>query len=194
MMDDGMEILKATPEDRQESWATRVIEACGGRCANCGSDHRLKVRMIVPEESGGKKTVSNGTLLCRTCELAREISLKVPQPASGERTRPINFFVSQDLHAKLQNGLATKYGFRSVSALVRFLMSKYVTDPSDFDDLEMFQDSGSEVKVNVWVGRDIYASFKAITDRDGTTVTDTLKGLIRMYETEAQRIVGRMKG
>ena len=192
-MDDRAEILKATTEDRKKSWVTRVHEACGGRCSNCGSEERLKVRMIVPEESGGQRVVSNGTLLCRTCELAREISLKVPQPASGERTRPINFFVSQDLHAKLQNGLATDYGFRSVSALVRFLMAKFVGDADEFDDLGMYQDGGSDVKVNVWVGRDIYARFKAITDRNGTTVTDTLKGLIRMYESEAHRIAGRTR-
>lgn len=190
-MDDRAEILKATADDRKEAWATRVIDACGGKCSNCGSTERLKVRMIVPEESGGQRVVSNGTLLCRTCELAREISMKVPQPASGERTRPINFFVSHELHRKLKNGLATDYGFRSVSSLVRFLMAKYVTEADQFDDLGMFQDSGSDVKVNVWVGRDIYDCFKAITDRNGTTVTDTLRGLIRMYEAEARRIVGR---
>jgi hypothetical protein len=149
--------------------------------------------MIVPEESGGQRIVSNGTLLCRTCELAREIRMKVPQPASGERTRPINFFVSQELHGKLQNGLATRYGFRSVSALVRFLMAKFVAGPEEFDDIEMYQDGSSDVKVNVWVGRDVYSNFKAITDRQGTTVTGTLKGLIRMYEAEARRIAGRRR-
>lgn len=190
-MDERTEILKATPEDRMEAWASRVADACGRKCSNCGSEDRLKVRMIVPEESGGKRVVGNGTLLCRTCELARVISMKVPQPASGERTRPINFFVSQELHGKLQNGLATDYGFRSVSALVRFLMSKFVADTDEFDDLGMYQDGGSDVKVNVWVGRDMYDCFKAITDRQGATVTETLKGLIRMYESEARRIVGR---
>lgn len=192
-MNERVERLEVTAEDRRDSWVTRVYESCGGRCSNCGEKERLKVRMIVPEESGGRKTVGNGTLLCRTCELAREISLRVPQPASGERTRPINFFVSSDLHGKLQNGLATSYGFRSVSALVRFLIAKYVGDPNEFDDLEMYQDGGSDVKVNVWVGRDMYENFKAITDRQGATVTDTLKGLIRMYETETRRIVGRTK-
>jgi len=192
-MDDRAEILKATTDDRKDAWTTRVFDACGGKCSNCGSKDRLKVRMIVPEASGGKRVVSNGTLLCRTCELAREINLKKPQPASGERTRPINFFVSQELHTKLQNGLATDYGFRSVSALVRFLMSKFVAGADEFDDLSLYQTGGSDVKVNVWVGRDVYARFKAITDRNGTTVTDTLKGLICMYEAEAHRIAGRTR-
>lgn len=194
-MDERAEVLQATPVDRQEAWTTRVWEALGGKCSNCGSTDRLKVRMIVPEEAGGQRVVSNGTLLCRTCELAREIGTRVPTPASGEHTRPINFFVSLELHGKLKNGLGREYGFRSVSALVRFLMSQFVADAKRFDDLALYQDGGSEVKVNVWVGRDMYDTFKAITDRNGMTVTDTLKGLIRMYEAEARRMAGRrMKG
>jgi len=192
-MDDGTEILKATPKDRERTWATRVFEACGGRCSNCGSTDHLMVRMIVPKESGGREVVSNGTLLCRTCELARVISIRRPQLVSGAHSRPINFFVSRELHRKLQDGLASDYGFRSVSALLRFLMTRFVSDPDQFDDIDMYQDGGSDVKVNVWVGRDMYDSFKTITDRDGRTVTDTLKGLIRMYEAEAKRIVGRTK-
>jgi len=185
------EVIGTTLEGREESWATQVADACKNKCSNCGSDHRLKPVMIVPEEAGGQKIVSNGTLLCRTCELAKDIGARHPSPASGEHTRPINFFVSRGLHAKLKNGLASKYGFRSVSALVRFLMSRYVADSERFDDVSMYQDSGSDVKVNVWVGRDLYGNFKAVVDRQGVTVTDTLKGLIRMYESEAGRIAGR---
>lgn len=192
-MDERAELLESTVEDRKESWTSRVWEACGGICSNCGSKERLKVRMIVPREAGGKEAVSNGILLCRTCELAREISMKVPQPASGERTRPINFFVSKDLHRKLKNGLAADYGFRSVSALVRYLMSKYVRDAEQFDDLKWYQQGGSDVKVNVWVDRDMYDRFREITTRSGVTVTETLRGLIRMYEAEARRIVGRTR-
>ena len=40
-MDDRAEILKATRADRQKAWATRVFEACGGKCSNCGSTERL---------------------------------------------------------------------------------------------------------------------------------------------------------
>lgn len=185
------EVLSATAEQRQEAWATRVWDACGGKCSNCGSKDRLKVEMIVPSDAGGQEVVSNGTLLCRTCELAREISARTSFPASGERTRPINFFVSQDLHSKLKNGLGENYGFRSVSALVRFLMAQFVADADRFDDLTLYQDGGSDVKINVWVDREMYDTFKAITDRNGMTVTDTLKGLIRMYEAETRRLAGR---
>ena len=155
-----------------ERWATNVFEACRGRCSNCGSDDRLRVEMIVPEAAGGRKLVSNGTLLCRTCTLAREIGERRPYPASGEHTRPINFFVSRGLHNKLGNGLATDNGFRSVSSLVRFLMTRFVGDPDRFDDLEMFQDPGSDVKINVWRGR---ADDKWVWDGkgdDGTLLPD----------------------
>jgi|WetSurMetagenome_2_1015567.scaffolds.fasta_scaffold19125_3 hypothetical protein len=175
----------------QERWATQVFEACRGRCSNCGSDDRLRVEMIVPETAGGRKLVSNGTLLCRTCTLAREIGERRPYPASGEHTRPINFFVSRGLHNKLGNGLATDNGFRSVSSLVRFLMTRFVGDPDRFDDLEMFQDPGSDVKINVWVDRDIYDRFKAIADRMGMTVTDALKGLIKLYEVQTESVMQR---
>ena len=191
---DEKEVLNVTPQHRQKSWSVRVWDACGGKCSNCGSKDNLKVRMIVPKDAGGKEVVSNGTLLCRTCEFAREISQRVPQPASGEHTRPINFFVSRNLHKKLKNGLAERHGFRSVSALIRYLMSKYVTDTGQFKDLRMYQEpGGSEVKVNVWVGRDMYDRFKALADSQGVTVTETLRSLIRMYETESLRIVGRAK-
>jgi hypothetical protein len=144
-------------------------------------------------EAGGQKVVGNGILLCRTCELARDIVSRSPSPASGEHTRPINFWVSQELHRKLKNGLSSKYGFKSVSSLVRFLMSKYVTDADHFSDVSLYQDSGSDVKVNVWVGRDMYETFKELAVRRGMTVTDTLKGLIQMYEVESDRILGGRK-
>ena len=186
-----IELLKAGPERRITDWSTQVYEMHGGRCSNCGAADNVRVRMIVPPESGGLRVLSNGVLLCRTCELARTIDLRIPQPASGERTRPINFLVSQKLHTKLRNGLAKDYGFRSVSALVRFLMTRYVSEMEDFRDLALYQDNGSDVKINVWVGRELYDSFKACADREGSTVTDTLKSLILMYEVEARQIMKR---
>jgi hypothetical protein len=111
--------------------------------------------------------------------------------ASGKETRPINFWVSTQLYATLQNGLSTRYGFKSVASLVRFLMSQYVLDAPRFDDVLQFQDRGADVKVNVWVPRDVYAQFKDLSDRNGGTVTDTIKGMIRMYEAESERVMGK---
>jgi hypothetical protein len=192
MMDDGVEVFV---DEGEEAWATLVWQAQQGRCSGCGCDQadQLKVRMVVPKELGGKEIVSNGVLLCRTCELAKHIASRSPSPASGEHTRPINFWVSKKLHGKLTNGLSTNYGFKSVSSLVRYLMEKYAEDPDWFPDLELYQDQGADTKVNVWVGRDLYSAFKGEVDSRNSTVTDVLKSLIQMYEVEHERIVGRTK-
>jgi len=190
--DEGIEIFT---DDGEEAWATLVWKAQQGRCSGCGCDQadQLKVRMVIPRELGGKEIVSNGILLCRTCEMAKNIASRSPSPASGENTRPINFWVSRQLHGKLTNGLSTKYGFKSISSLVRYLMQKYAEDPDWFPDLELYQDTGADTKVNVWVGRELYAAFKDEVDSRGSTVTDILKSLIQMYEIEHERIVGRTR-
>lgn len=172
-------------------WATLVWEARRGQCANCGSEDRVRAEMIVPEAAGGRKLVSNGILLCRTCAMAREIVERHPYALSGDLTRPINFFVSASLHEKLRNGLLVASGCRSVSSLVRYLMTCFVTSPDRFDDLGMFQDPGSDVKVNVWVDRHVYESFKEVANRQGMTVTDALKGLIKLYEVQSESVMQR---
>ena len=187
MTDDTEVIEGRLPE---ETWVTQTFEHYRHRCSNCGGEDRLKAKLTVPVEAGGQQSVSNAFLICRPCEMASEIVKRSSSPASGSTTRPINFWVSRSLHANITNGLSDKYGFRSVSALVRYLMSKYVTDSDRFDDVAQFQDDGSDVKVNVWVPRDTYETFKSLVDKNGLTVTSALKGLIRMYEVEVDRVVG----
>jgi hypothetical protein len=184
--DERVEILDAGPTE--ESWTAQVWESSKKQCSNCGGHDRLRAVMIVPEEAGGRRVSSNGALLCRTCDVARGVLERSGEPASGKDTRPINFWISRKLYATVQNGLSHRYGFKSVAALVRFLMGKYVADAARFDDVLQYQDHGTDVKVNVWVPRDVYAQFKEISDRNGGTVTDTIKGLIRMYEMEAERV------
>jgi HNH endonuclease len=176
--------------DLPEAWATRVWAAQGGKCSSCGSDQQLKVHRVVPVAMGGSDDlVSNGVLLCRTCEIARDIHHRETR-VSAEPTRPINFWVSQGLHAKMRDRLNTAYGFRSVSSLVRFLMTKYVEDPNRFeDDLVLYQDSGSDVKINVWVSREVYEAFQRQVQARNVTVTDALKSLIQMYENEHKKFV-----
>jgi hypothetical protein len=174
-----------------ESWVTQVFEYCRNRCSNCGGEDRLRVKLGVPEEAGGKRVLSNAFLICRPCEMASEIISHSSSPASGNLTRPINFWVSRTLYDHVQNGLSRQYGFKSVSSLVRFLMSKYVTDADLFDDVTQYQDDGADVKLNVWISKDIYATFKSLVDKNGLTVTGALKGLLRMYEIEADKVTGR---
>jgi hypothetical protein len=66
------------------------------------------------------------------------------------------------------------------------MMHKYVTDEARFDDLEQYQDSGADVKINVWVDVDIYATFKELMEKRGSTVTDGIKSLVLTYETQAE--------
>lgn len=189
-MTDELEVVRGI-EEPEETWVTQVFERAQNQCSNCGGTDRLKAKLIVPESAGGQKIASNGFLICRPCEMASEIVSRSASPASGSSTRPINFWMSRGLYGKVTNGLSRRHGFRSVSSLVRFLMSKYVSDADRFDDVSQYQDEGSDVKVNVWVPRDTYETFKSLVDRNGMTVTSTLKGLIRMYEDQADRVVGR---
>jgi len=181
-----LEIVKG--DDRRSSWESVVLSEGRGKCANCGSEDRLRARMIVPEVAGGKLIPSNGIVLCRTCELAMDTASRYVEPS--QKKRPVNFWVSKKLYDRLHNE-SEKTSFKSMAGLVRFLMTKYVSDPDRFDDLGNYQDSGTDVKVNVWVESDIYERFKELVDRRGSTVTDALKGLIGMFENEASALFGR---
>lgn len=192
MVDDGTERIGST---QGSDWASSVCARAGGRCEGCGNEAQLRAVLIVPLEAGGNLADTNTVVLCRTCELASEMAHRDRTPASGPNTRPINIWVSRGLHARLQNGLSTRYGFRSVASLVRYLMTKYVMDSHRFEDVAQYQESGSDVKINVWVPRDTYDRFKTLVDKNGLTVTDALKGLIRMYEMEIDRVVApRLEG
>lgn len=187
--DEGVELVDVGP--RTDTWVTAVWEAHRNQCGNCGGTDRCRLVLVVPEAAGGREVATNATILCRSCDVARATLERSDVAASGKETRPINFWVSKKLFATLQNGLSTRYGFKSVASLVRFLMSQYVADAPRFDDVLHFQDHGADVKVNVWVPRDVYAQFKDLADRNGGTVTDTIKGMIRMYEAESERVMGK---
>lgn len=179
-----IEKLKASREERL-IWEREVLTRCRSKCVNCGGPDNLRVRMIVPPEAGGQLVESNGTVLCRTCEMAQETFAK--RATRAENRRPINFWVSRRLYNRLQNGLKAKNGFESMGALIRYLMAKYIGDPERFADLQQYQEEASpDVKVNAWVGGDEYGTFKVLVDRNGMTVTDTIKALIVMYENEAE--------
>lgn len=182
--------VKAAQDQLRLSWESSVFERHRHRCL-CGSTDKLRAKMIVPEELGGPLAVANAVLLCRSCELAADIAQRSKVPGSGRQTRPINFWVSQTLFKNIKNGLSHKYGFKSTASLVRFLMSKYVTDAGRFSDVEQYVEHETDVKISVWVERSTYDTFKELVNRNGLNVTDTLRGLLKMYEFEAERIFGR---
>lgn len=186
-VEDGIEILSGELSDVQ-SWEKAVWQTHRSRCSNCGAGERLRVKAIVPIEAGGQLVPSNGALLCRSCEMASDSYSK---SSKGENQRLVNFWVSRPLFERLKTGLERHNGFTSMGSLVRYLMAKYVEDESRFDDLELYQDEGADVKVNVWVDRDRYNTFKALLDKRGMTVTDAIKSLIRAYEEGAEPLIER---
>lgn len=132
---------------------------------------------------------SNGVLLCRSCEMASDAFSK---SSKGENQRLVNFWVSRPLFERLKKSLEVYKGFHSMGGLVRYLMAKYVEDEGRFDDLDLYQDEGADTKVNVWVDRDRYDTFKALLDKRGMTVTDAVKSLIAMYlEVGSEKIAER---
>ena len=47
----------------------KIIEASGGRCAECGSTRHLQCHHKVPQCLGGKDTAENGVALCQNDHL-----------------------------------------------------------------------------------------------------------------------------
>lgn len=192
-----VEVIDATEmtvEDATRLWESRVWQRCQSRCANCGEEQRLKVRMIVPLAAGGQLRPSNGILLCRACEMAGEAVQDRPGRSKRDtEPRPINFYVSRGLSGRVAHGLKTRNGFHTKASLVRYLMRKYVEDESRFDDLEAYQDDGSHTKINVWVDGVLYRSFKQRVNNRGMTVTQALKGLITMYGSQVEPLVSEKR-
>jgi hypothetical protein len=172
---EGLETLHFEPG--MKSWDQLVRERGKDQCANCGGGDHLAAKMIIPEASGGQKVPTNGVLLCRACDLASQATLK---SGSDNGRRLVNFWISKELYEWMQ----AKTGFESMGALVRYLMSKYIENEKRFDDLEQYQDEGSDTKVNVWVDHQHYKTFKVLLDKRGMTVTNAFKSLLRMYQAE----------
>lgn len=177
--------MSDTDEIEQHLWSRTVLELSSGLCANCGSDHKVSPRLIVPQDVGGKLTKANSVVLCRACELA---SSATPKRMGEPDRRLVNIWVSRRLYDKLQEHRDSGR-VESMGSLVRYLMSKYVADETRFDDLTQYQESGSDVRLNLWVDAHLYATFKTLVDGRGMTVTSALKALFCMYETEASPLV-----
>lgn len=178
------------PEPKSE-WEKQIHLRYRNRCGNCGSGERLRAKLIVPVEAGGTLSESNGVLLCRGCEMAAE-AVKKNSKTSDQRL--VNFWVSRKLFDRIQEGLKDYQAFNSMGSLVRYLISKYIEDEARFDDLELYQDEGADVKVNVWVERDRYDTFKVLLDKRGMTITDAIKNLIAMYELETEPRIEKRVG
>lgn len=168
-----------TPEEEQRLWERAVLDLAQHACSNCGGVDKLKVHMLVPVAAGGTVALTNGFVLCRTCEMASDAS---KSREGDEKRRPLNFWVSRGLYDSLQRAVEEGLAFGSMGALVRYLMARYVTDETRYDDLPLYVEHGADVKVNVWVDADIYATFKALVNKKNLTVTDAVKALVRVFQ------------
>jgi len=68
-------------------------------------------------------------------------------------------------------------------------MGRYLQSEKQFDDLEQYQDveGVDDVKINAWVPKATYDTFKIMLDRRGMSVTEALKALVMVYESEKDR-------
>jgi len=181
---DTILLREPTHEDKVRIWRNSVWDAHKGCCAGCGGDEHVVVLMTVPEEAGGKLVLENGTTVCRVCQVA---SKAIEKASEGKQNRrPINIWVSKDLYERLNVSLDSGHGFRSMGSLVRFMMGLVVTDAKRFHDLPLYQDTGSDVKINLWVERPVYDEFKAVLSEMDMTVTGAIKGLLLMYVSDAE--------
>jgi len=181
--DSGVEQIYA---DSRRQFENSVMERGRRQCSNCGGHDRVRVKMVVPEEAGGTLKVTNGVVLCRTCDMAKD---SLPGAGSKTDTFVVSVWMSQNLREKVEGVIQPKRAFRSWSALSRYLIAKYVSDERRFDDLEQYQDTNSQTKVTVRVDKEIYGTFAAMLKRRGLTVTDALKSLYLMYSSNAGAIV-----
>ena len=173
--------------DEYLSFQRAVLGKSRNQCMNCGSSDRIRVRMVVPAEAGGVLVESNGIVLCRTCDMARD---SVAKASDKNSSYVVSIWMSRSLREKMASLLGPS-SFRSWSSLTRYLISKYILDERYFDDLEQYQDFESEVKVTVRVNQDVYSTFTAMLKRRGLTVTEAVKGLYLMYASDAGAVIKR---
>ncbi len=185
-VDSSEEPVEYIRSDERATFQTAVLARARHMCSNCGSKDRVRVRMVVPEEAGGVLIETNGVVLCRTCDMARD---SVPGNSAKDHAFVVTVWMSHRLRERIEQMLEPKKSFRSWSALSRYLISKYVADEWRFDDLEQYQDAASENKVTFRVDKVVYSRFTAMLKRRGTTVTDALKGMYIMYASGAGAVV-----
>jgi hypothetical protein len=159
-----------------EEWKAKVLDRDGRSCVNCGSEEKVAACFVIPAEVGGTLRTSNGVTVCRECRIAAESSRVLPQRIDNKT--PINFLISRGLHDTVNKYVHNGSKFGSVSALMRSMISSFITQPELFEDLQGWQDEGSDVKVNGWVDGIQYQIFKGMCRNKGISYTDALKALL----------------
>lgn len=159
-------------------WKKQVLERDASTCINCGQTHKVAACFIIPPEAGGRLVVSNGATICRDCRISAEGARVLP--VRIEQKTPINFFISKNLHSNIENALEKTEKFGSLSSLVRRMISSFITEPELYEDLSLWQDDGSDVKINGWVDGNQYEVFKRMCQEKNISYTDAMKALLLM--------------
>jgi hypothetical protein len=157
-------------------WKKGVLQKDGNKCVNCSSARKVVACFVVPPEAGGRVILSNGVSLCRECRIAADWARVLPQRIDNKT--PINFLISKELHETIENYVHNGSRFGSVSALVRHMIASFITEPDLYDDMSLWQDDGSAVKINGWVDGVCYDTFKRLCRDRGISYTDALKSLL----------------
>lgn len=157
-------------------WKKSVLDRDGNRCINCESARHVAASFVIPPEAGGRIKPGNGVSLCRECRIAAEGHRVLPQRIDNKT--PINFLVSKKLHEAVEDFVHHQSNFGNISALIRHMISAFITSPEIFVDLDMWQDDGSDIKVNGWVDGVQYDCFKRLCYERGLSFTTAFKGLL----------------
>ena len=157
-------------------WKDKVLEKHNRTCVNCERTDRVAACFVVPPEAGGKLRTANGVVVCRECRIAVEGARALPQRI--ENKTPINFLISSRLHSTVHSYVRNGSRFGNVSSLLRAMICSFITQPELYQDLEQWQDAGSEVKVNGWVDGAQYEIFKVMCKDRGVNYTDVFKSLL----------------
>lgn len=157
-------------------WKDGVLERDEKACVNCGSRSKVAACFIIPPEVGGHLRIGNGVTICRECRLKAESARVLPQRIDNKT--PVNFLMSTLLHQTVHKYVHNGSRFGTVSALMRTMISSFITQPELYEDLQSWQDAGSDVKVNGWVDGAQYEVFKTMCRDRNLSYTDALKGLL----------------
>lgn len=178
-------------QDQEVLFRRKVMEHYRHVCANCGSDEKVSVYLLVPVEAGGQLSLTNGSTLCRVCQAATKAVTRAHDKGKVAKS-PVNVWVSRTLYDTLEVCISSGRGFSSVATLLRYLIESYVEAPNKFEDLDLWQDESEDrVRLGFLVPTALYEEFKTRVVSEGLTVTDAVKGMLKWYVSVPDVVVQR---
>lgn len=153
-----------------------VLERDENQCVNCTNTEKIAACFVIPPEAGGKLRTKNGVSLCRECRIAAEGARVLPTRIDNKT--PINFLISRKLREVVEDYVKNRSNFGDISKLVRQMIHSFVSNPEQFEDIALWQDEGSDIKINGWVDGQQYEMFRRMCKDRGVSYTDALKSLL----------------